>query len=141
MATDKLFTVVGTSKLDGEYKVRFANDIMRVKVLAKHGHEDITLIELDEAMDKLAAAQFIKTLDEFAGPNEQAAIDDYIERNTPKEPKVAKPAKAEKPAKVAKAKKAKVEDAAEKAAATVLDEADEIAAAEQVVNDIENQPF
>jgi hypothetical protein len=137
MATDKLFTVVGTSKLDGEYKVRFANDIMRVKVLAKHGHEDITLIELDEAMDKLAAAQFIKTLDEFAGPNEQAAIDDYIERNTPKAPKV----KAEKPAKVAKAKKAKVEDAAEKAAATVLDEADEIAAAEKVVGDLENEPF
>jgi hypothetical protein len=137
MATDKLFTVVGTSKLDGEYKVRFANDIMRVKVLAKHGHEDVTLIELDEAMDKLAAAQFIKTLDEFAGPNEQAAIDDYIERNTPKAPK----AKAEKPAKEPKAKKAKVEDVAEKAAATVLDEADEIKAAEQVVGDLENEPF
>jgi hypothetical protein len=138
MATDKLFTVVGTSTFEGETKVRFANDIMRVKVLAKNGHEDITLIELDEAMDKLSAAQFIKSLDEFAGPNEQAAIDDYIERNTPKEPKAPK---AEKPAKAPKAKKAKVEDTAEQAAATVLDEADEIAAAEQVVNDIENQPF
>ena len=137
MATDKMFTVVGTSKLDGEYKVRFANDIMRVKVLAKHGHEDVMLIELDEAMSKLDAAMFIKGLDEFAGPNEQAAIDDYIERNTPKAPKV----KAEKPAKAPKAKKAKVEDAAEKAAATVLDEADEIAAAEQVVDDLENEPF
>jgi len=137
MATDKLFTVVGTSKLDGEYKVRFANDIMRVKVLAKHGHEDITLIELDEAMDKLSAAQFIKSLDEFAGPNEQAAIDDYIERNTPKAPKV----KAEKPAKAPKAKKAKVEDTAEKAAATVLDEADEIAAAERVVDELDDAPF
>ena len=137
MAPDKLFTVVGTSKLDGEYKVRFANDIMRVKVLAKHGHEDITLIELDEAMDKLSAAQFIKSLDEFAGPNEQAAIDDYIERNTPKAPKV----KAEKPAKAPKAKKAKVEDTAEKAAATVLDEADEIAAAERVVDELDDAPF
>jgi phosphate transport system permease protein len=28
MATDKLFTVVGVSKLAGEYKVRFANDVM-----------------------------------------------------------------------------------------------------------------
>jgi predicted metal-dependent RNase len=128
MATDKMFTVVGTSKLDGEYKVRFANDIMRVKVLAKHGHKDVTLVELDEAVSKLDAAIFIKSLDEFAGPNEQAAIDEYIEKNTPKEPKVAKPVKAS---------KAKVE----KAIATVLDEADEIAAAEEVVSDMENEPF
>ena len=32
MATDKTFNVFGVSKLDGEYKVRFANDIMRTKV-------------------------------------------------------------------------------------------------------------
>lgn len=42
MATDKLFSIVGTSRHNGEVKVRFANDIMRVKVLAKHGHEDVT---------------------------------------------------------------------------------------------------
>ena len=132
MATDKMFTVVGTSKLDGEYKVRFANDIMRVKVLAKHGHEDVMLVELDEAMSKLDAALFIKTLDEFAGPNEQAAIDEYIEKNTPKQPKASKPTKAP---------KAKVEATAELAAATVLDEADEVAAAEQVISEIEDAPF
>ena len=33
MATSKLFNVVGVSKLNGEYKVRFATDIMRIKVV------------------------------------------------------------------------------------------------------------
>ncbi len=55
MATDKLFNVCGVSKLDGEYKVRFATDIMRIKVLAKHGHEDIRLAELDKAVSKYEA--------------------------------------------------------------------------------------
>jgi hypothetical protein len=63
MATDKQFTVAGTSKLDGEYKVRFANDVLRIKVLAKHGHEDITLVELPNAMSKLEAVKFIQGLD------------------------------------------------------------------------------
>jgi len=57
MATDKLFTVVGTSKLDGETKVRFANDTLRTKVLQKHGHTDIVLVELDTAMTKLEAVK------------------------------------------------------------------------------------
>ena len=49
MATDKTFTVVGVSKKDGVFKVRYANSIARAKVLAKTGHTDIFLIELDEA--------------------------------------------------------------------------------------------
>ena len=57
MATDKLFSVAGISKLNGEYKVRFANDIMRIKVLAKHGHEDIRLADLEGEFTKLDAAQ------------------------------------------------------------------------------------
>lgn len=96
--TDKLFTVAGTSKLNGETKVRFANDIMRLKVLAKHGHEDITLIELPQAMTKLEAVQFLVGLDEFQGVAEQAAIADYLDAKVPS-------AKAEKPAKVEKTAK------------------------------------
>lgn len=103
MATDKLFTVAGTSKLNGEMKVRFANDVMRIKVLAKHGHEDITLVELPEAMTKLDAVKFIKTVDEFAGVAEQAAIADYLDRKDEK-PAVAKAEKTAKPAKAATAK-------------------------------------
>lgn len=128
MATDKVFTVCGTSKLDGEMKVRFANDVMRVKVLAKHGHSDITLIELPEAMSKLEAVKFIKTLDEFQGVAEQAAIDDYLDRNGEKPAKPAKPAKEAK-AKVAKAPakvaKAKAPAKAKKVVATTADEADD----------------
>jgi uncharacterized protein YwgA len=90
MATDKLFTVAGISKLDGEYKVRFANDIMRIKVLAKHGHEDIRLADLEKAVTKLEAAQMILTMEDFADALAQATITEYLEDKTPKA-KVSKP--------------------------------------------------
>lgn len=110
MATDKTFKVAGISKLDGEYKVRFANDLMRIKVLAKHGHEDIRLAELDTAVTKLEAAKLIATMEDFADAAAQAVITEYLEDNTPKTkaaPKAKAPVKA--PAKTAtKAKTAKV---------------------------------
>jgi ABC-type Zn uptake system ZnuABC Zn-binding protein ZnuA len=90
MATDKLFTVAGISKLNGEYKVRFANDSMRVKVLAKHDHTDIRLVELDRPMTKLEAAASIATMEDFADATAQATITEYISENTPKA-KVSKP--------------------------------------------------
>lgn len=93
MATDKMFTVAGTSKLNGEVKVRFANDVMRIKVLAKHGHEDINLIELPNAMTKLEAVQFLKGLDEFTSAADQAAIADYLDGRTEKAPKAEKTVK------------------------------------------------
>lgn len=113
MATDKLFTVVGTSKLNGEVKVRFATDIMRTKVLQKHGHTDIVLVELDTAMTKLDAVNTIKDGDEFQSAAQQAAIADYIDAKAPKATaKVATTAKA--PAKAPKAKAtAKVADTSE----------------------------
>jgi hypothetical protein len=108
MATDKLFTVVGTSTLNGETKVRFANDVMRVKVLAKHGHTDINLIELDTPMTKLEAVKVLKSADEFQGATEQSAIADYLDR---KDEKPAKAAKAAAPAKTATVKAPKVKAA------------------------------
>ena len=87
MATDKLFTVAGISKLNGEYKVRFANDIMRIKVLAKHGHEDIRLADLEGEFTKLDAAKAILSMEDFADAAAQATITEYIEDNTPKAPK------------------------------------------------------
>jgi hypothetical protein len=83
MATDKTFTVAGVSKHKGEYKVRFANDVMRVKVLSKGGHEDIRLVELDEPMSKLDAVLAIKNMTEFADANAQTAFLDYVENNVP----------------------------------------------------------
>lgn len=101
MATDKLFTVAGVSTLDGETKVRFANDELRVKVLMKHGHTNPILIALPEAMTKLEAVKFIKSLPEFEGVAAQSAIADYLDAKTPKVKAVATPTatKAKAPAK------------------------------------------
>lgn len=114
MATDKLFNVVGISKLNGEYKVRFANDVMRVKVLAKHGHEDIRLVELDEAVTKYAAVQAIQAHEDFIDAAAQSAIAEYLEDKAPKTPKAKAAPKAKAPAKskakAPKASKAKVDE-------------------------------
>ena len=109
MATDKLFTVAGTSALNGVTKVRFANDQMRVKVLAKSGHTDINLVELPEAMTKLDAVKFIKNLDEFTNVVEQVAIADYLDRKDEAPAKVVTKvtAKAKTPAKTKAAPKVK----------------------------------
>lgn len=110
MATDKLFNVVGVSKLNGEYKVRFATDIMRIKVLAKHGHEDIRLCELDTAVSKYEAVQKIQSMDEFQDAAAQSAIAEYLEDKAPKAPKAkAAPAPKAKATKAPKAKATKVD--------------------------------
>lgn len=106
MATDKTFSVAGVSKLNGDYKIRFANDVMRVKNLAKSGHEDIRLVELAEAMLKTDAAKFIQTLPEFQDADAQTAISEYLAKHD-KQPKVevkkaVKAAVTKKPAKAAK---------------------------------------
>ena len=100
MATDKTFTVAGVSKHKGEYKVRFANDIMRIKNLDKAGHEDIRLCELDKPMSKYDAVKAISTMTEFSDAAAQATISEYLEDKAPKTK--AAPAKA--PAKATKAK-------------------------------------
>ena len=113
MATDKLFTVAGISKREGEYKVRFANDTMRVKVLIKGGHEDVRLVELDAPSTKMEAVQVLRDMPEFSDAIAQATIAEFIEDNTPKAPrtKAAKAAKVkpESSPTATKAPKAKVE--------------------------------
>jgi len=105
MATDKLFTVVGVSKLAGEYKVRFANDVMRVKVLAKHNHEDIRLVELEKPMTKYEGIQALQSMDEFQDAAAQSAIAEYLEDKAPKAAKAPKAVKAPGVTKTAKAPK------------------------------------
>jgi len=109
MATDKMFKVFGVSKLDGEYKVRFANDIMRTKVLAKHGHTDIELVELSEAVTKYEGIKTIQSLPEFGDASSQSAIAEYLEEKAPKATVKAAPAKA--PAKTPAKTKAPVKAA------------------------------
>jgi len=104
MATDKLFNVVGVSKHPTlGYKVRFATDIMRIKNLAKSGHEDIRLAELDVAVTKYEAVKQLQTMGEFADAAAQSAIMEYLEDKAPKAPKAkAAPVKAPAKAKATK---------------------------------------
>jgi ABC-type antimicrobial peptide transport system ATPase subunit len=61
MSNDKTFKVAGVSAVKGNYKVRFANDMSRIKVLIKTDHTDIELMELPSEMSKGQAAAFLKT--------------------------------------------------------------------------------
>lgn len=74
-ATTKLFTVAGVSKTKNQYKVRFANDIMRVKILQKRGNTDIDLFELPKPMTKPEIAKYLKTTHLMDNPEYQLAID------------------------------------------------------------------
>jgi len=75
MSNDKLFKVAGVSAVKGSYKVRFANDMSRVKVLVKTGHTDIELIELPRAMSKAEVVTFLKTSSLMSKPVYSQAIE------------------------------------------------------------------
>ena len=90
----KSFTHAGVSKLDGEFKVRFANDALRTKVLIKNGHTDIDIIELKTPMTKEDAVAYLISID-FATQNGktnadvQAALLAEIDKRSEKPAKVA----------------------------------------------------
>ena len=109
----KSFTHAGVSRLNGEFKVRFANDALRVKVLAKNGHKDIDIIELKHPMSKEEAVAYLISID-FANKDgvTNAEVQAALEAEQGKRTEVEKPAKvakpkAEKAPKAAKAAKAK----------------------------------
>jgi hypothetical protein len=82
MATDKKFAVAGVSTLAGKTKIRFANDAMRVKILAKNGHSDVDLIELPREMTKAEIVQHMVEVG-FGKGNAavEAAIKDLAKKN------------------------------------------------------------
>jgi D-serine deaminase-like pyridoxal phosphate-dependent protein len=142
----KSFTHAGVSKLDGEFKVRFANDALRTKVLIKNGHTDIDIIELKHAMTKEDAVAYLMEID-FATrdgvTNEavQAALAAEIDKRSEvpaKEPKakVAKAPKAKKSTPSMDAIKAKV--AAKKAEAKPTPTKAQVIAQ---LADLEDAPF
>jgi hypothetical protein len=74
------FTVVGTSVLNGNLKIRFANGLTkRIRVLARNGHSNIALVECD-AMFKLDAAKFALTQDVFT-EEQRKVIAAYVNSN------------------------------------------------------------
>ena len=70
----KLFKVGGVSKSKSGYKVRFATDMTRVKILAKTD-ADIQLFELPTPMDKPALVAFLKGHELYANLAYREAID------------------------------------------------------------------
>ena len=70
-----MFTVTGVSTLNGQTKVRFANDLVsRVKILNKSGHKDVTLFEVT-ALTKGDCVKFLKSHDIYKDSRFTAAID------------------------------------------------------------------
>ena len=90
----KLFKVAGVSRRNGTFKARFANDMTRVKVLAKTGSTDIDLIELKEAMTKEDIVAYLLSIDFDNGNTEiRAALEQELDKRTVT-PKAAKAKKS-----------------------------------------------
>ena len=87
----KSFTHAGVSKLDGEFKVRFANDSLRTKVLIKNGHTDIDIIELKHAMTKEDAVAYLISIDfDNGNPAVRAALEAEVSKRGEKPAKAVK---------------------------------------------------
>jgi hypothetical protein len=89
----KTFTHAGVSTLNGETKIRYANDAMRVKVLTKGGHTDIDFVDLLEPMTKEQAV--IKLIEIKFGQG-NAVVEQALEAELTKRTDVPKAEKAPK---------------------------------------------
>lgn len=133
----KSFTHAGVSRLNGEFKVRFCNDALRVKVLAKNGHKDIDIVELRHPMSKEDAVAYLLSID-FANGNKevQAALDAAADKRGVKEQPTM-----EKIEKKVAAKKAEAKAPAKKAAKPKAAKAEVEKTIDAVVAELEDAPF
>jgi hypothetical protein len=101
------YSHAGVSSLNGEFKVRFANDGLRVKVLQKNGHKSIDIVELKNPMTKEDAVAYLLKID-FDNGNKsvRAALEQAADKRGVTAPKAPVKAKVSKP--VAKATKTPV---------------------------------
>jgi hypothetical protein len=79
MSNTKTFAVGGVSKSKSGYKVRFANDMTRVKILAKTD-SDIQMLDLPTAMTKSELVTFLKSSELYTNPVYREAIDTADEK-------------------------------------------------------------
>ena len=130
------FSHAGVSKQDGKFKVRFANDALRTKVLIKNGHTDIDIIELKHPMTKSEAVAYLLSID-FDNGNKavREALEAAQEKRTEAPKAVAKVAKV--PAK----KTSKPSMDAIKAKAAVAVKAQAKAKAKVDTSAMEDAPF
>jgi hypothetical protein len=83
MATSKKFAVAGVSTLAGKTKIRFANDTMRIKILAKNGHTDVDLVTLPHEMTKAEIAQHLTSIGFGSNSPATLAAISYIAKKNP----------------------------------------------------------
>ncbi len=83
MSTDKRFSVAGVSTLNGKTKLRFANDQMRIKILAKNGHTGVELVDLGKQMTKSEIVQELKARGFGKGNAAIEAAIAYTEKKNP----------------------------------------------------------
>ena len=119
------FSVAGTSSLNGVTKVRYANDITRVKNLAKGGHDNIDLIDLGRSLPKDEIAAYLQSIN-FADGNavKAEAIAREVAKRTPKAAPAAVAPKAKAKAKVKVTKKVETKTKAPAPATAEATEAD-----------------
>jgi len=83
MATTKKFAVAGVSTLNGKTKIRFANDVMRIKILAKNGHTNINLVDLPHEMTKSEIAAHMTAVGFGSDSPATLAAISYIAKKNP----------------------------------------------------------
>ena len=138
----KSFTHAGVSKQDGQFKVRFANDAMRTKVLIKNGHTDIDIIELKHAMTKEDAVAYLMEID-FAtkhgvtNPAVQDALAAELDKRSETQPATKAAPKAAPKAKVAVKAKPTLDSIRAKAPKTSVTKAEVTAK----LADLEDAPY
>ena len=91
MSTDKKFAVAGVSTHEGKTKVRFANDTMRIKILAKNGHTDVNLVDLPREMTKAEIAQHMVEVGFGSGNAAIEAAIAYVAKKNPAAKQVKAP--------------------------------------------------
>jgi hypothetical protein len=81
MTSEKTFTYAGVStNKDGQVKVRFGCNLMRVKVMAKFGDTNIDYIEMPSAMTKAEISKYLQTIEMYQNPVNKEAIDESVEK-------------------------------------------------------------
>ena len=83
MTTAKKFAVAGVSTLAGKTKIRFANDTMRIKILAKNGHTNVELVTLPHEMTKGEIAAHLTSIGFGANSPAVLAAISYIAKKNP----------------------------------------------------------
>ena len=83
MTTAKKFAVAGVSTLAGKTKIRFANDTMRIKILAKNGHTNVELVTLPHEMTKGEIAAHLTSIGFGSGSPAVLAAISYIAKKNP----------------------------------------------------------